>query len=319
MIGKTSRRAWPPAYCALGCLLVCGPTDVAARRATQPRPARADPLDPLYKRIVADLNAGKPLVITVHVALCSNKQIWCGSRKLGRGHEPRTNLYWGGAAGLRNWFDHRARGFKRVFLDSGDGRIILERAVYRYRVKWLSKRWKRMGVTRPFDLYLVGLGYRGKHIGRALGALIRQVSTDSGSTLKLPGGPTLAIGGKSHVVGYAGHNHLMDVKRFLWPRFTRTQHVGYFMLACMSAQYVSPRLTRTTTHALLLTRILMYPGAFTIEGLARGLSYAAPQRAVFQNGARYYAKYSKTRYGLIRRLFTHDARRRFQKRYPRKP
>ncbi len=42
-------------------------------------PAQAgDALDPLYDRIAADLKQGKPLVVTVHVALCDNNIIWCG-------------------------------------------------------------------------------------------------------------------------------------------------------------------------------------------------------------------------------------------------
>ena len=42
--------------------------------------AKNDPIDPLYRRIATDLRAGKPLVITVYVALCSNNAIACGSK-----------------------------------------------------------------------------------------------------------------------------------------------------------------------------------------------------------------------------------------------
>lgn len=286
-----------------------------ARRA---RKARPDGLDPLYRRIARDLKAGRPLVITVHVALCSNRSIWCGSKKLGNGDKPRTNLYWGGASGLTAWFRYRRKGYKQVFRDGGDGKVVVDRVVYRRRVGWISKRWKRFGVTKPFDVYLVGLAYRGRHIGKAVDALIRQTATGAGSTLKLKTGKTIAIGGRGHLVGYAGHNYLMDTGgRWKWPKITRKRPVGYFMLACMSAQYLAPRLTHKLTHAVLLTRVFMYPGAFTIDGLIRALSFAQRQRAVFRKGCAYYARYSKVKAATVRRgMFTHDGRRKFRKRYP---
>lgn len=281
------------------------------------RKARPDALDPLYKRIAKDLKAGKPLVITVHVALCSNKSIWCGNKKLGNGDNPRTNLYWGGASGFTAWFRHRRRAYKQVFRDAGDGKVILDRVVYHRRVKWLSKRWRRLGVSKPFDIYLVGLAYRGRYIGKAVDALIRQTATGAGVALKLKTGKTLAIGGRGHLVGYAGHNYLMDTGgRWKWPKITRKLPVGYFMLACMSAQYVAPKLTHKLTHAVLLTRVLMYPGAFTIDGIVRALSHAQPQRWVFRRACAYYARYSKVKAATVRCcMFTHDGRRKFRKRY----
>jgi hypothetical protein len=287
----------------------------AVAPATKPA-ARAHSLDPLYRRIARDIKAGRPLVVTVHVALCDNGTIWCGNQRLGNGDNPRTNLYWGGAAGLTAYFRVR-RGWKRVHRDAGDGRVVLERVVYRRRVRLPSAAWQRLGVRRPFDIYLVALAYRGKHIARAARSFIRQVSQPRGARLRLAGGLTLRTGGLGHVVGYAGHNYLMDVAGvYAWPSFTRRRPVGYFMLACMSAPYLGPQLTRRTTHALLLTRVLMYPGAFTIDGLIRGLALGASQRGVFRLGARYYARFQKRTERLIRRCFTHSGRAAFRRKYP---
>lgn len=291
----------------------------AQGRARRLRKPRADGLDPLYRRMAKDLKAGKPLVVTVHVALCSNLSIWCGSKKLGNGDRPGTNLYWGGAAGFTAWFRWNGRRrYKRVHRDKGDGKVVLERVVYRRLVKVPSARWKRFGVKKPFDIYVVGLAYRGSHIGKAVGALIRQTATGVGSTLKLKSGVRLSIGGRGHVVGYAGHNYLMDTGgRWKWPKVSRKKPVGYFMLACMSAQYVAPRLTHRRTHALLLTRVLMYPGAYTIDGLVSGLRLAAKQKRVYRWGCTLYGKHSKVSAAKVcRYLFTHDGRRKFRKRYP---
>jgi hypothetical protein len=301
-------------------LLAAAPQgDARARRGRKPR---ADTLDPLYRRMAKDLKAGKPLVVTVHVALCSNLSIWCGSKKLGNGDRPGTNLYWGGAAGFTAWFRWNGRRrYTRVYRDKGDGKVVLERVVYRRRVKNLSARWRRFGVNKPFDIYVVGLAYRGSHIGKGVGAFIRQTATEVGSTLKLKSGVKLRIGGLGHVVGYAGHNYLMDTGgRWKWPRISRRKPVGYFMLSCRSAPYVAPRLTHRRTHALLLTRVLMYPGAYTIDGLVSGLRLAQSQARVYRRGCAMYGKHSKVSVSKVcGYLFTHDGRRKFRKRYPKKP
>ncbi len=274
--------------------------------------------DALSARVAADLKAGKPLVVTVHVALCDNRQIRCGSAALGNGDEPKRNLYWGGAAGFRAFFDNQRRRWKRVLLDKGDGKRILARAVYRMRVRRPAARWRRLGVKKGFEVYLVGLGYRGLRIGEAMSTFITQVSRDPRAkvtTLTLSDGTRLAIGAASHLVGYAGHNHLMDVTSYRWPRWSRKRPLGYFALACMTAPYLARRLSGRQASGLLLTKTLMYPGAFTIDGLVRAFAKGGDQLAVFRGGADAYARYQKRPKARIRYVFTHDARRRMIQRY----
>lgn len=276
--------------------------------------AAAAELDPLYQRVAADLKAGKPLVVTVHVALCDNSIIWCGLGGHGNGDEPRRNLYWGGAGGLRAYFD-RARGYRRVMVDRGDGKVIIERVVYRRHVPRPSAAWRRLGVTEPFDVLLVGLGYRGREIARAAQAMIKQTLREEGQSLHLPDGTKLAIGGRGHVVGYAGHNHLMDDPLYAFPRRVRQAEVGFFALSCLSAPYLAARLASPRAHALLLTLDLMYPGAFTIDGLIQGLAQAEPQATVFDRAVQHYATYQRRDPRRVRRAFTHDGEPRFRRRF----
>lgn len=300
-------------------LILLVPTLLAAAA----KPAHADGLDPLYDRIAVDLRAGKPLVVTLHVALCDSSIIPCGNRTLGNGDAPGKNLYWGGAAGLRAFFDYR-RAYQRIFKDGGDGKVILERVVYRLRVRRPSARWRRRGVKGGFELLVVGLAYRGKQISRAMAALVAQVSRDeelsttsklAGGSLKLPDGRVIPIGARGHVVGYAGHNHLMDVTDFRWPSRTRKRALGYFALACLTAEYLAPQLSKlASARALLLTRSLMYPGAFTIDGLVRGLAEGALEADVFRRGADAYAHFQKRPKGRIRFVFTHQGRKGFWQR-----
>lgn len=275
--------------------------------------ARADPLDPLYARIAADLKEGRPLVVTVHVALCDNRALWCGGGGLGRGDRPERNLYWGGAAGLRAYFD-RARGWRRIFLDGGDGEKVLERVVYRHVVRAPSPAWRRLGVSRGFEVLLVGLAYAGPKIGEATDAFVDEVLGErAGESLPLGAARVLPIGARGHVVGYAGHNHLMDVSRPSFPAATRRSPIGFFALSCMNAPYLARALSLPPSRALLLTRSFMYPGAFTIDGLVLGLAEAEPQEQVYLRGVRLYAKFQKREERTIRWAFLHDGERRFRR------
>ena len=280
---------------ALLLLLVAGP-------AAAKDPA---PLDPLYQRMAADLKAGKPLVITTHVALCDNRVIRCGTARLGDGDKPGKNLYWGGASGFRATFDH-ARAWRRVLLDAGDGEVIIQRAVYRLRIKRPSARWRALGVKAGFDVYLVGLGYRGTRIGDASDTFIKQVMGEGGVKVRLPSGLELAAGGAGHIVGYAGHNHLMDNPGYRFPAATRKTPLGFFALACMTAPYLARHLPGEHRRALLLTRTFMYPGAFTIDGLAGALAAGKTQQEVFMAGVRRYAAAQKRPVRIIRKAFVHD-------------
>ena len=136
------------------------------------------------------------------------------------------------------------------------------------------------------------------------------------SRLTLPGERRpLSIGAGSHVVGYAGHNHLMDEPGFPFLAVTRRPHLGYFALACRTAPYLGRPFRSARLHGLLLTRDLMYPGAFTIDGLVRGLAAGEPQHHVWLRGVKKYARFQKRPVGVIRRAFIHDGEARFQRRY----
>src|SRR5688572_8159678 len=124
-----------------------------------PAGARAEPaadawLDGLYDRIAADLSAGRPLVVHAHVPLCSNEIIRCGGHGLGDGDNPDTNLYWSTSGGFRGWFRRQGSGWtlvKRQRHAEGD---LVEEMVWKRRVA-PGAAWKRRGIDRPFEVYVV--------------------------------------------------------------------------------------------------------------------------------------------------------------------
>lgn len=75
--------------------------------AEQPEPSPSIEEGSLYSCIAKDLNQGKPLVITVYVALCDWKHqgvIGVDGSPIANGDDPDRNLYWGGWEGLRGYF-----------------------------------------------------------------------------------------------------------------------------------------------------------------------------------------------------------------------
>ena len=297
-------------YAAGAGLVLCVVLMASATAEAQRKPR---PLDPLYQRIARDLEKGKPLVITVHVALCDNNSISCGGRGSGDGDVPRRNLYWG-KAGIPAWFT-RARGFRRIFKDGGDGKKILERVAYRRRVRRPSYAWRRLGVTRGFEVVMVALAYRGSQIDKATDAFISQVLQQKGQILSLKDGTTIHYGGAGHVVGYAGHNHMLDISSYEYPPTTRTEPVGFFNMSCWSAQSLARRLKHPRSHVLLMSLTRLFPGPFVIEGLVRGLAAAEPQHKVCLRGMEGYARNSKSTVKRLRYTFIHGQERRFKKRF----
>ena len=72
-----------------------------------------DWLGGLTDRVIADLAAGKPLVVEVHVPLCESSIIACGNAKLGDGDTPETNLYWSTTPGFGGARAGRRRSERR--------------------------------------------------------------------------------------------------------------------------------------------------------------------------------------------------------------
>ena len=76
-------------------------------------------------RVDADAQTGQPVAVHVVGALCDNEHqgIVPFSRSLGDGQNPKTNLYWGAAFGVRSFLERKA-GWERVLLavPAGGGR-----------------------------------------------------------------------------------------------------------------------------------------------------------------------------------------------------
>ena len=82
-------------------------------------------------RVDQDVGNGLPIVAHVVVALCDtvHQGIVPVSKALGGGQNPRTNLYWGAAFGVRTFFT-RDKEFRRVQLAPPALPEILDRVAF---------------------------------------------------------------------------------------------------------------------------------------------------------------------------------------------
>src|SRR5262249_43815920 len=174
----------------------------------------------LTDRVVGDLPAGKPLVVEGPGPVCSNEIIRCGNPKLGDGDSPDTNLYWSTTPGFGEWFARRHSGWKRVLVQKAgqtDDKDVLAVHVYRRTVDAPAS-WRKRGVPARYELDIVVHAWRGSAIDRALATYAAEVSGSGTRKLVLDDNTAIDGGGAAQIVAWVGHNRLMDLERFEWPK-----------------------------------------------------------------------------------------------------
>jgi hypothetical protein len=270
----------------------------------------------LTDRVVADLAAGRPLVVDVHVPLCDRNIIRCGNAKLGDGDNPDTNLYWTTTPGFGRWFARRGGGWKRILRrtvgDTGD-HDVLELRVYR-RTMRTPAAWRKRGVPATFELDVIIRAWRGSAIDRALAAYAADISGGASRTVRIDETTTLAAGSAAQLVAWVGHNRLMDLPRFDWPAPAKGPVQGTIAIACHTAAYMEAAVPAATRVPLLMTRDFLFSNAAPLEAavlvFAGGGDYAEIRRAA----AVAYAAVQKRPVKRITGVFTNPGDRRWKKR-----
>jgi hypothetical protein len=273
-----------------------------------------DWLSALTDRVIADLSAGRPLVVQIHAPLCDKSIIPCGNDRLGNGDNPATNLYWATSPGFGKWFARKGGGWRKVLdqkaADTGDQDVL---AVHVYRRSLAAPAaWVKQGAPKRFDVIIVVHGWRGTAIDRALAAYAREVSGLDERTLTLDSGDTVTAGGAAQLVAYSGHNRLMDVQGFEWPAPAK-RATGAIAVACKTADYMEDEVSAPTRVPLLMTRDYLFANAAPVEAVvlafARGGSYAR----IRKDAAIAYAAVQKRPAARVIGAFTNPADRRWHK------
>lgn len=259
-------------------------------------PALGAPWSAAAPRVARDIQAGKPLVVRVVVALCSNAQIDCGSPSAGSPGDLHTNLYWGAIFGARRFLERKRSGWKRVDIQPRHG-AVLERVVFR---RWVSgKRWGLVGKRRVEELAVLD-AVHGAHIDEAVRGFWRAAS--SGGRVEFSDGARRRSV-RVHVVGYVGHNRLMDGTRLPHVAAKSPRAIPSFVLACYSSSYFSPSLRAVGSRPLVMTRALMAPEGYVLDAVLRGLGDNESEHTIRARAVRAYAAWQHLSVRQASRIF----------------
>ncbi|MEM6533225.1 MAG: hypothetical protein AAF654_11400 [Myxococcota bacterium] len=239
------------------------------------------------------LNASpaEPLVVHVVVLLADNlhQGIVPTTPALGNGQDPKTNLYWGALYGLDTHLPRN--GWARIRIASDPQRKHIARAAFQRRI-----------AGRP--VVILGEAWDGRHgkafLERYLLLLSGDASTES---IALPDGGTVQAGSAADLVVYIGHNVLMDFDAPSIEHLKRGGGPPTVILACQSAAYFQPLLTRLKTRAPVSTTGNMAPEAYTLVGVVEAMARKEEPSRWSMAAARAYAKYQKIPISAARRLF----------------
>lgn len=257
-------------------------------------PATPATLDELYRRMADDLGRARPIIVTVHVCLCDNRQgIVPVSAALGDGDNPATNLYWGAMYGVRVFLGKAAR-WTLAAEPAGTGDV-LRQAVFTCRLP-AGAAWGGATSGRAVEVVLVARAWRGLAMEACLSAFARDVLTAEALEVRLPDGRVVAAGGAGHVVGFVGHNGLMGLPKDEWPfasieRSPDLPPRGWFALACKSDAYFAAPLDGARAVKLLATRQFMAPEAYTLAALVEALAARRDAAGLHAAAAEAYARY----------------------------
>ena len=274
---------------------------IVAATLASPRLAEAAPsveattwLADLDARVVADLAAGKPLVVQVHVPLCERTIIPCGNDRLGDGDNPRGNLYWATTEGFLGWFGRKGSGWKSVLTAKGDAigeADVLDLRVWRRTVP-ASAAWRAAGAPRTVEVYVVAQAWRGTAIDRALSRYAEDLYGAHAQAITLADGKTLAAGGDAHVVAYVGHNRLMDLDAFDWRAIAARgdqRSRGVIAIACHTAPYMQGVVPGPRQVPLVMTRDFMLASSAALEGAVMAFAKDGDYAAIRRGAAAGYA------------------------------
>jgi hypothetical protein len=222
----------------------------------------------LFFMALPPCNAAMPTThISVIVSLVDNlsQGIEPVPAKIGNGDDPRNNLYWGAAYGVKTFLS-KADGWHNLGCEKNINDTILERCHF----AWQDK------------LTVTADAYRGSKIDQAMLDFMQQAAT-----------PPADAAAREMVV-FIGHDGLMDEQNQpIIERFPK--HAGHdkqaVVLACMSDEYFSGYLQAAGSKPVVTTFSFMAPEAYVLEAVARGFANQASEAELRSSAGAAYAKY----------------------------
>lgn len=205
--------------------------------------------------------SAKDKSIRVFIALCDNKTqgIIPVGKKIGDGNVPDANLYWGCSDGFGSYFK-RSNKWKMIESQSDVSEAIMRR----------MKLMHSDGTTT-----LTADAYRGSEINRCMKDFEKA-----------------AASGDYDLVAFIGHNGLMDAP-LVEQKPIDGKSTDAVVLCCLSEFHFAQRLRKIHARPILLTRQLMYPGAFILHDAIEAWKNGGSLNDIRKAAGKAYAKNQK--------------------------
>jgi hypothetical protein len=269
--------------------------------------AQAADVDDLPAILAAQVKRKAPVVVQLHVALCDNQVLECGGRGLGDGDNLRTNLYWGTSEGFAGWMQQRESAWHLVKTLPGGAPEILQIRVYRRGIT-PSAALRALGVTTPFDAYLVAFAWRGKSIDDAIAQFAAELFGDQPRVFEVDG-VKLQAGAAAQIVGYVGHNRWMDRPDFPWRKLFHVpaQRKGVLAVACYSRAYLKQAVVESHNVPLLFTNDFVMASSGAALGAINVALGGGSLEEIRRGGANGYAAGQHKVVAQLSRVFVNPA------------
>ncbi|KAA3614926.1 MAG: hypothetical protein D8M58_10760 [Calditrichaeota bacterium] len=239
--------------------------------------------------ILVSLAVGQTKTIHVYVALCDNENqgIVPVPDQLGDGKDPKNNLYWGAAYGLKTFFISKSNNWQLLKSINPKNPAILERLLFKH---------------KSLDFYLLADAYDGEQIKVCIEDFLKASNGQSPVKIRLDS-LKLGFGGSSDLQAYVGHDGLMEFAVDIdYNKVEKSKDV--IILACYSRDYFSSEIRKSGANPLLWTTHLMAPEAYTLEAAIEGWILNESGIKIDERAAKAYNKYQKCGIRGARNLFT---------------
>lgn len=232
----------------------------------------------LYVNTVLSQTKTDTKTIHVFVALCDNvnQGIVPVPEKIGNGQDAKNNLYWGAMYGVKSYFK-RSKSWTLISMQSASEKYILERLLFKH---------------NNSNTYLLADAYDGRYIKKTT---IDFLEANAGHNEEIVehDNKKLTFGGKANLLGYIGHDGLMEFNvegNFKPINIDKREAI---ILACISKDYFKPYLEKTKSNPLVWTTGLMAPEAYTLKAAIDGWVLNETNTQIKERAAQAYHKYQK--------------------------
>lgn len=228
---------------------------------------------------------------TVHVfvALCdnANQGIVPVPKALGNGQDPKSNLYWGAAYGLKTFFKKPTSDWTLLQVLPATDTNILERLLFKHKTE---------------DVFMLAEAYDGAKMQACIADYFAASQSNFNLSVKHEN-TDLFFGGNADLIAFVGHNGLMDFDFALGNAGGKSKPKDAIMLCCYSKSYFQEYLQQTKANPILWTTHLMAPEAYVLEAALKGWVLNETGAQIDERAAVAYDKYQHCGLRGARNLF----------------